>query len=62
MINKNSQIDIRNLKAQIHKICPGSELDIMISKEPDSISASDFIALAPRWAKMSEIKEITLMH
>ena len=58
-MNKDSLIDIRNLKAQIHKISPDSELDHMMQNVSDTITGSEFIALAPIWAKMSEIKELT---
>lgn len=53
-------IDIREIKAEIHWKMPNSDLDLMVQSEPDKISEIEFLALAPRWAKLGKLKEFTV--
>ena len=57
--DKSMSVDITSIKKEVHIRMPGTELDMWLQNLKDTISDQDFMILAPHWAKLGEIKELT---
>lgn len=57
-VEKREYIDIRSLKARVAEILPESSvLRAVLTREPDTLSASDFVAKLGTWLEILNEEE-----